>query len=346
MADFSSALYLGMRHASAQLAPWAQLSLGKPAALAEAPQARELAGGLAALQGCEAALLLPSTLHLFFDLFRMLARERCTVLVDRAAYPLARWGVQCAAASAPAGLRVQEFEAGSLAAAGRAARHCREIGRKPVILADGYTPGTARPPPLVAYADLAQAMGGYLVLDDTQALGVLGEQGGGSLRLHRLQGRPVLVGASLAKGFGTPLAVLAGEAAMLARFDAGSVTRLHCSPPSLAQISAGCRALRLNRSCGDGLRVVLRQRCRQFRRALALAGLRCEGGEFPVQRVMLPPRSDGQALHEALRRHGVLSVLQGVGQRMALVFLLRADHTAQDVAMATMVLVSYLKELV
>lgn len=345
MADFSSALYLGMRHGSAQLAPWTQLSLGKPAALAEAPQARELASGLAALQGCEAALLLPSSLHLFFDLFGMLARERCTVLVDRAAYPLARWGAQCAAACAPEGLRVQAFDAGSLAAARRAARLCRAMGRKPVILADGYTPGASRPPPLAAYAQLAQAMGGYLVLDDTQALGVLGERGGGSPRLHRLQGRPVLVGASLAKGFGAPLAVLAGDAGMVARFEAGSVTRLHCSPPSQAQISAGCRALWLNRSCGDGLRARLGQRCRQFRRALAVAGLRCDGGEFPVQRVVLPPRSDGPALHEALRRRGVLSVLQGVGQRMALVFLLRADHTAQDVALATMALVSYLKEL-
>ncbi|UTY59785.1 hypothetical protein [Massilia sp. erpn] len=345
MADFSSALYLGMHHATRQLAPWRQLSLGKPAALAEPCGARELAGELAALQGCAAASLLPSTLHLFFDLFRMLARVRCTVLVDGGAYPLARWGGVCAAALAPEQMRVQEFAAGSLGAARRVARHCHETGRMPVILADGYTPGAARPPPLAAYAALAQATGGCLVLDDTQALGVLGEQGSGSPRLHRLQGMPVLVGASLAKGFGVPLAVLAGETAMVARFEAGSAARLHCSPPSLAQINAGQHALLVNRNCGDGLRAILRQRCRQFRRALVLAGLRCEGGEFPVQRVLLPPGCDGFRLHAALRRRGVQCLLQDAGRRMALMFLLRADHTVQDVALATMAVISYMKEL-
>ncbi|WP_256080948.1 hypothetical protein [Massilia sp. YIM B04103] len=345
MADFSSALYLGMHHATRQLAPWRQLSLGKPAALAEPPGARELANELAGLQGCAAASLLPSTLHLFFDLFRMLARVRCTVLVDGGAYPLARWGAVCAAALAPERMQVQQFAAGSLAGARRAARRCRETGRMPVILADGYTPGAARPPPLMAYAALAQATGGCLVLDDTQALGVLGRHGGGSPRLHRLQGMPVLVGASLAKGFGVPLAVLAGPAQAIERFEAGSATRLHCSPPTLAQINAGRRALLLNRSCGDGLRALLRQRCRQFRSALALAGLHCEGGEFPVQRVLLPAGCDGFRLHEALRRGGVQCLLQDAGRRMALMFLLRADHTVQDVALATMAVVSYMKEL-
>ena len=69
MLDFTSALYLGLRHPLGSSRPWAALSLGRPAALQPPPGAGALARELAALQGCEAATLLPSTLHLFWDLF-------------------------------------------------------------------------------------------------------------------------------------------------------------------------------------------------------------------------------------------------------------------------------------
>lgn len=72
MINFASALYLGMHHPSQLLQSWQQLTLGVPAALAEPPGAEEVAGKLAQLQGSEQGVLLPSTLHLFWDLFGML----------------------------------------------------------------------------------------------------------------------------------------------------------------------------------------------------------------------------------------------------------------------------------
>lgn len=60
------------------------------------------------------------------------------------------------------------------------------------------------------------------MLDDTQALGILGcyprpdapygEGGGGSLRHFGIQSPEILSGNSLVKGFGVPVAVLAGTA--------------------------------------------------------------------------------------------------------------------------------------
>jgi 8-amino-7-oxononanoate synthase len=69
MLDFTSALYLGIRHPSRSLRPWSQFTTGKPAALELAPGAEAITTVLAELQGCERVTLLPSTLHLFFDLF-------------------------------------------------------------------------------------------------------------------------------------------------------------------------------------------------------------------------------------------------------------------------------------
>lgn len=328
-ADFTSALYLGMRHPAQSLPAWDELTLGKPAALEPVPGEPELGGALARLMDCEAACLLPSSLHLFWDLFGWLARARVALLVDSAAYPVARWGAERASAQ---GVPVQCFGHCNAAQAAAMAQRIRERGRRPVILSDGYTPGDAAAPPLAAYADIADSSGGLLLLDDTQALGVLGVEGGGSVAEHGLGGGPVLVGASLAKGFGAPLAVLAGPRKMLGSFMAASATRVHCSPPSVAAIAAGRCALEANRRVGRTLRKRLRERIAQLQAALAARGIACMGGEFPVQRILLPPSCDGAALRSGLSLAGTEVLLQGTPARQILTLLLRADHSAQQVA--------------
>jgi 8-amino-7-oxononanoate synthase len=356
MADFSSALYLGLRHPAAALPPWRGLTLGKPAALASPPGAAALATELAALQGCQAATLLPSTLHLFWDLFGMLARGRggaampaalpaaCDLalppyvtLVDGGAYQVARWGAQYGAAC---GMPMAVFARHDARAAAALARHWHQLGRRPVVLADGYCPGAPAAPPLAAYLDIAAEHGGLLVLDDTQVLGVLGDDGGGSLRGHGLMTgyagslQYVLLGASLAKGFGAPLAALSGSHEWVTRFEACSQTRRHCSPPSVAAIAAGLRALRLNRHHGDVLRRRLALRVAQLRSGLHVMGWACSGGQFPVQTLHLPEGLGAVAICAALARERVLAVPQALGGREAISFVVRADHSQQDVAQA------------
>src|ERR1700691_4652006 len=98
MLDFTSALYLGFEHASWSLPGWDRLTLGKPAALEEVPGTLQAQRELAALTGCERVVLGASTLHLFCDLFAMLARRKVAIWIDEAAYPIARWGTDRAAA--------------------------------------------------------------------------------------------------------------------------------------------------------------------------------------------------------------------------------------------------------
>ena len=332
MLDFTSALYLGMRHPAAALAPWRSLTLGQPAALREPPGAGGLAASLAALQGCEAACVLPSTLHLFWDLFGMLAAEPLAILVDGGSYAIARWGAERAQAL---GLPLQVFPSGEVRILRRLAAGWARTGRRPLILADGYVPGSEQAPPLGAYAAIARQGRGYLLLDDTQVLGVSGAQGGGSARQHGLrgghdeQGGHLLIGASLAKGFGVPLAVLAGSRQLLRRFEAHSQTRVHASPPSQAVLAAARRALVLNAEHGDVLRARLADRVAQWRAGMAAAGIACRGGGFPVQRLPGCAR-----LQEALRDAGVLALAQTGGGAGALTFLLRAEHTPRQVEKA------------
>src|ERR1700685_1492684 len=98
MLDFTSALYLGFEHASRSLPGWPRLTLGKPAALEEVPGTLQAQRELAAMTGCEQVLLGSSTLHLFCDLFGMLAAPNVAIWIDEATYPIARWGTDRAAA--------------------------------------------------------------------------------------------------------------------------------------------------------------------------------------------------------------------------------------------------------
>lgn len=339
MLDFTSALYLGLHHPSSSLGTWEALTLGRPAALQEPPEFDAVAAQLARLQGCEAATLLPSTLHLFWDLFRVLGRERIALLCDSAMYPIARWGVERAAAM---GVPVKAFPHHDAEALVRLARLAAERNRRPVVVTDGYCPSCGKAAPIHAYGEIARRCNGYLVLDDTQGLGILGESpsltnpygdgGGGSLRWHRTFGPHILVGASLAKGFGVPVAVLAASQRWIDRFREESETRVHCSPPSVAVIHAAQRALEINRQHGDMLRRRLSYLVARLKHRLARAGLKPIGQlPFPAQS-FLSARWPVPIAYRLLLGGGVKAVVTRACHAVeALTFLVTARHRLTEI---------------
>ncbi len=340
MLDFTSALYLGMRHPSRLLRPWPSLTGGVPAALAEDPEARRVAQGIAALQGCERGAAGASTLHLFWDLFGMMAGPGVRIYVDSGAYPIARWGVERAAGRGAAVCSFPHHDAGALR---RQLHRDRNCGGEPIVVSDTFCPACGRAAPLQEYRDCARACGGTLILDDTQALGIFGPSpgpeapygrgGGGMLAASGVFGDGVMAVSSLAKGFGAPLAVLAGSASAIAEFERRSETRSHCSPPSAASSHAAAHALAVNRNLGDALRLRLAGLVARFRAGAARAGVRFRGGIFPVQTLGPGPAGEVIALHRRLGELGVRAVplwaRPGAGARLS--FLITARHEPEDV---------------
>jgi 8-amino-7-oxononanoate synthase len=348
--DFTSALYLGMEHASRSLPGWDRLTLGKPAALEAPAHAQQAETQLAELIGCERALLATSTLHLFWDLFSVLAQRNVNIFLDAGSYPIARWGVERAAAS---GTVVKSFRQHDPMALQEALDSAD--GKPPVIVADGYCPGCGRAAPVTEYLRLAAARGGCVVVDDSQALGIFGKPapgapygsgGGGSMQRagtsdgrlgsHGSMTNRLIVGASLAKAFGVPVAVLAGSVAMVDEFEGKSATRVHCSPPSAAVISAALRALAINRWRGDTLRMRLARQVLRFRRGLRRLGLLAIPGLFPVQPLRLPNHINAETLGEDLSRCGVEAVLNRGerGKNAHISFVLTARHRSLQIEQA------------
>ncbi len=340
MIDFTSALYLGFRHPSRFIRPWNCLTTGAPAAQFSPVENLSVARRLAELQGCETGTLAPSTLHLFWDLFSVLRTVPIEIYLDGGVYPIIRWGVERAAAQ---GVRVHEFCTHNVPELRHLLSVYGKSGKVPLIVADGFSPGSGKPTPLRDYLDAARACGGCLIVDDTQALGIFGRSpgtaapygkgGGGTLRLYGLSGPDVLVVSSLAKGFGVPLAVMAGSREAIRSFEADSLIRVHCSPPSTAVVHASMHALDLNERCGDVLRLRLARLVHSFREGLRRYGLSTTGELFPVQTLALDPGIDVISIYRNLINCGVRPVLHNGGNKKIprISFIITATHTGDQI---------------
>lgn len=140
-----------------------------------------------------------------------------------------------------------------------------------------------------------------------------------------------MLGASLAKGFGAPVAILAGEPNIVRRFNDYAETRVHCSQPSMAAIAAAVRALALNASVGDPIRTRLAALISRFRIGLAKLGHPTRSGFFPVVTTDLGEHAP--AVHDRLRRVGVSAALHRDwhSDRPAISFLITARHQPREI---------------
>jgi len=341
MPDFTSALYLGFAHPSVSLDPWRTLTLGRPAVLEDPPCSRRLAEGLAHLSGAPAGLLFPSTLHLFRDLFAAIVDKRTTLLIDASAYPIVRWGTEHVQLQ---GTPLTTYPHHDTAALARQARRAFRAGRRPIVITDGLCPACGRLAPLPELACIAAEHGGSLVVDDTQAVGIVGAPtignsaplglgGGGTLAWYGLHGPHIWVGSSLAKGFGAPLAVLLGAKATLDGIAGEGETRIHSSPPSVAAIAAASQALADNATSGDLLRARLLRRVSQLRQGLVRIGARMLASlPLPVQTIALGSKHAARAVLAALETRDIRALAtRTCAGGVALAIILTARHAAAEI---------------
>lgn len=279
MLDFTSAAYLGLRHGADRLSAWPAIALSQPASLHEPPLLVQVGRAVARLQGAEDGVAGPSSLVLAMDaLGPALPDAPCRVLVDAGCYPVLRW------AAMQQGLRPLEVGHHAPLALMHTLRTVAP-GMRPILATDGLCMGCGRTAPLGAYASIVAERGGFVLVDDTQALGLLGPVGAGTPAAGAPYGSLLRL-ASLSKAFNVPIAVLAGSRASIARFRDASASRLYCGPPSIPNALAAMRAVMLNARIGGRLRDALGRRIALFRTACAAFGVALGTGKLPVQTVV------------------------------------------------------------
>ncbi len=352
--DLTNLGYLGLRHAWEELRVWECLSKGRPLALHEVdPFTDALVARIAALQGCERALFATSTFQLFCDLFGLLSEEEVVIYLEEGTYPIAQWGVERAAAQ---GVTVLSFRHQSLESLNSLLSQSPSTNKRPVVVVDGVSSTYWSPNPLSEYLKAIEPFGGLLVVDDTQALGLLGHSpdpqapfglgGGGSLRWHELESPNVICVSSLAKGFGVPIAVFSGSTQMIKWFRANSQTLEHCSPPCTPLLHAVEHALDVNESEGDELRARLSANIKSFQTIWQEAGFSELGSLFPIQSIDLPEGTNPVFFEEELQARGVRVLLQQSGNdRTRVVLGITAEHSLAEVENSAHVLVETFEEL-
>jgi 8-amino-7-oxononanoate synthase len=107
-------------------------------------------------------------------------------------------------------------------------------GTRPLVVTDGMSPTFGAIAPLREYLELIEPLDGAMLVDESQAFGVLGPHGRGAADLHGVTSERVLVGGSLSKAFGAYGAMIPSSRAV--------VQQLWQSPPARgagAGLSAG-----------------------------------------------------------------------------------------------------------
>jgi 8-amino-7-oxononanoate synthase len=328
--DFTSALFLGMRHNHRSLPKWASLTTGMPAAWREPATARAIGSTIAATQGAQAGFVARSALHALTDAMTVLPRAGDILAIDEAVYPIA--------ATASLIAKGREVTVRTYAHHRPAAPRLDGTGRV-IYVTDGWCQGCNRPAPLPHLQKLAKRGNGIVVVDDSLACGILGKRrnagsfgdGSGTPRWSGLQHDRLLWVASLAKGYGAPLAVVTGDADNIGRL-ARDGSRQHSSPPTAADLAAAAAALRDPREL-ECRRAFLHDHVTSVRRAFGLADLPVIGQPFPL--VGITFASTAQALRwcDRLQRAGIhLLVQRPRCQRGALLTaVLRSEHSTSDI---------------
>jgi 8-amino-7-oxononanoate synthase len=339
--NFSDSRYLGLRHGSRELEVWNDLTSGVPAAFFENPGAIEAGKAIARLQGLADGVVAPSTLHLFWDWFGTLNPQRNFVFADQHLYRVGAWGVERAAGRGVPTVRFAHHSPRSLAVFldKKQRNNCR-----PIVVTDGWCPLCGKAAPLREYLTLLEPLGGWLVLDDTQALGVLGS--GGLLRFFNISSDRVISISSLAKAFGVPLATLCGPKEAVETFRTISETRVYASPASTVAIRAAQFALKMNTIHGEALRKKLQRNIRLFKNSLSDGGVLTGGGPFPVQFLKNTSGEAARELHKHLWQRGLRTVLSKDHDGMPLLcFLLNDRQTEAQIEQACEVAISSLGRL-
>lgn len=340
MIDFTSSLYLGMKHSSNELDGWQQLTTGVPAALGEPGLATQVGNYVAGMQGLEKGLTAPSTLHLYWDLFDFLSYRPIVLFIDEKVYPVSRYGIEKLLLRNIPIYTFRHFDAAHVAELIK--KNCTRL-KIPVIVTDGWCPACGGAAPLRQYAGMVKPLNGWVIVDDTQAFGILGagkkmgrpygKGGGGLLQWQFLRADTMITIVSLAKGFGVPLSVMSGTRAFIGAFASHSQTRVNSSPVSLAHLQAAMNAFRINRLEGDDRRAALWRNTCRLKTLLQKAGIAVQGGIFPVQTIRCRSRQQTIMLWEELKKNNVRAVLitPHGEQQPVLSLILRNDHTPGDI---------------
>jgi glycine C-acetyltransferase len=178
-----------------------------------------------------------------------------------------------------------------------------------MIVTDGVFSMDGTIADLAALCELADRHQALVMVDDSHAVGVLGQHGRGTPEHCGVGARVDLVSGTLGKALGGASGgYVSGRGPVIELLRQRSRPYLFSNSLAPSIAAASLEALRLLEREGASLRSRLRANAGRFRAAMAAAGFALAGGEHPIIPVMLGDAAVAGAMAQRLLEHGVYVV--------------------------------------
>jgi glycine C-acetyltransferase len=177
--------------------------------------------------------------------------------------------------------------------------------RRKVIVTDGVFSMDGYIAKLGQVCDLADKHGALVMVDDSHALGVLGEKGRGSIEHCGVLGRIDIVTGTLGKALGGSMGgFTAAKQPVVDLLRQRSRPYLFSNSVAPCLVAASLKAVELARD-GQQLRAKLAANAKRFREGLAKAGFTLLAGQHPIVPVMIGDAALAAKLAERLLQEGI-----------------------------------------
>ncbi len=264
---------------------------------------KALEARLAAFLGFEDAILFSSCFDANGGVFEALLGEEDAIVSDALNHASIIDGIRLSKA------RRYRYASSDMADLEVQLRAARDAGARFTLVAtDGVFSMDGCLAKLPEICDLADRYGALVLVDDSHAVGVMGDRGRGTHEHHGVTGRVDLVTGTLGKALGGASGgYVSGSREIVAWLR--QKARPYLFSNTLAPVIAAVSLTVLDMlEAGDDLRRKLRENARHFRAGLARLGFELLPGEHPIVPVMLHDAPLAQEFSRRLLDEGVYAI--------------------------------------
>ena len=262
---------------------------------------KELEGALSDWFGTEDTILYSSCFDANGGVFEVLFGEGDAIISDALNHASLIDGIRLSKA---ARYRYANADMADL----RAQLEAAKGARRTVIVTDGVFSMDGYLAPLEQICDLAEEFGAMVLVDDSHAVGFIGEGGGGTPEACGVADRVDLLTGTLGKALGGASGgYVSGPAEVVALLRQRSRPYLFSNAVAPVVAAGSLKAIEIARASSDA-RATLRRNTTMFRELMTAEGFDLLPGEHPITPVMFPgedgARQAGQ-IADAMLEHGV-----------------------------------------
>ncbi len=181
----------------------------------------------------------------------------------------------------------------------------RSDARRKLAVVDGVFSMDGDEAPLAALAAVCETNDAWLMVDDAHGIGVLDEQGRGSLFAQGVNERVQILMGTLGKGLGSGGAFVAGSHELIETLIQFARTFIYTTAMPAAVAAATLASLEKSRR-ENWRREKLAERVSRFRAGVSELGYTLMASRTPIQPILVGSDAEAMALSAALREKGFL----------------------------------------